>query len=468
MFQKRTARQNDVQHGKWLTYPEPDCPPEEPSTNLWQPKKPFTWCRQTPSFGQVAFPKYTPNLAPTMAIGLNIGSNMPNNMGPSMSQIMPPNMTPIAPNDTYRNMPYPMHVPMMNHDWQRNYEPNMPYWSPEMDGPTSGIQKFRFENPISKIGESSYNNNTMKNNWMQQQQQMCNKRQVQNNEINCPNAMNDQNLFWQYRDITPKKAVVNTNNKPTFKGHWGQSDVHNPFGNINSSKDFEVTYINSQNSQKDFPNARHFNGNPFAYQPDKNVPKVNPEKLPPFPLIEMKKLSKSMENLLKFEENTKNFLTSRKSSDTFRSYETRNSKAVENLFLKDSRIVQNRTPSKLNVQLFPATGSRVIETNTTAVTPCKFTALTEKMSPLKRHVSENNNSKLISKSPKIDAEKIPLLKRHVSENKNSKLISTSPKIDAAADLRHFLIAKRRQLDCDDTKINSGNTAEGNYLFYETK
>ncbi|XP_026322576.1 uncharacterized protein LOC113232153 [Hyposmocoma kahamanoa] len=247
-LEKRTARQNDIQHVKWLSYPEPDCPPEEPTTNPWQPKRLSSWGRQTPSFGQVAFPKYTPNLGPTMTPNIcsNISSNMPNHMGPSTNQIMAPHMTVLGgPNDTYINMPYPIPLSMMNHDWQRNFEPNMPYWSPEMDGPTSGVPKrfFRYENPINKIGESSYN----KNNWIQQQ--MCNKRQVfgqkQNNDSNCPTVINDQNAFGLNRDtMSGKKSVFNTNNKQIFKETWRQPDVYNAvkhtFGRLNSSEDFEL------------------------------------------------------------------------------------------------------------------------------------------------------------------------------------------------------------------------------------
>lgn len=376
-------------------------------------------------------------------ISSNIGPYIPN-MVPSMNQTMAPNMTGlVTPNDTYMNIPYPTSLPMMNHDWHRNSEAN--YWSPDMHGPNDSTPKrfFRFESPINKIGESSYNNNTMKNNWIQQQ--MCNKRQVfgpkQNNESNCPIIPNDQNVFGQHRDvINSNKAVFN--NKQIYKGIWGRSDnaVKHTFGHINNSEEFETPYT-SPKRQKVLPNAnvRYFNGNSFAYQPDYNysdLPKVSPQKLTPFPIIDMRNLSKSMENVLNFKDNSKNFLTPQTSSDAFRSYGIRNLNSAENFFLKDSRIVQKKTPTKLNVQLFPSTGSSFTETYTTAVTPSKLKEVTEKI-PQKNPIYKSNKSELISKSPKLDV---------------------------ASDLRQVLIAKRRKLNSNDAKMESANTTKGKFYY----
>lgn len=364
-------------------------------------------------------------------MGSNISPNMTYNIGQSMSQNMASNMPTLGPsNDPYMTMAWPMSVPMMNHDWQKNVEPNMPYWSPEMDGP-NGIPKrlLRFENPINKIGESSFNNNMMKSNWMQHQ--MFNKRQVFcQKQINEPDFRTVANNFGQSREIlNNKRTVFNSNNEQTFKGNWRQPEPNNAvehsFGHMNNSvDDFELSNPQKQQNCFSSANGRYLNGKLFPQSDDNyyGVPKNCSQQLS-FPNMDMKKLTKSMQNI----STSESFLTPQK-SDIFHNYST-NSKSAENLFFKDSRTVQMKTPNK--VQVFPSTGTSFTKINT--ATPSEmFTDVREKISPQKRHISENENS----------------------ENKKN---------HETSDLRHFIIAKRRKLDCNDTRPKSANSVEGKFV-----
>lgn len=366
-----------------------------------------------------------------------------------MSETMAPNMTVMmgTPNEAYMNMPWPMSYAIMNPDWQRNFEPNMPHQSLETGGLNSGVPKrlIKYENPITNIGESSYNNHVMTNSWVQQQ--MCNKRlvfgQKLNTESNCPIIANDNNAFGQNCDwLSTNKTVFNANNKQIFKGIRGQSampNAKNHFGRINNLVDFGVSYRSRQERQNIFPNAnvRYSNGNSFAHHSGDNcieVSKVSPHNFAQFPSNVMGKLTNSMENLLHFKETSKNFLTPQKSSDTFRSPGVTKSKSGGNFFLKESRLLQIKTPVKQ--QLF-STGSSFTESDTTTVTASKkISEVSGRISPQKRCISVNNNSELRSESPKAED---------------------------APDLRHLLIAKRRKLDSNEREMESPKTTEGKLI-----
>lgn len=375
---------------KWFNYPEPDRPPEEPSSNSWQPKNPLMWRRQNCSFGQASFQPP------------NFGSSI---FEPPMSQNMAPNLPVFRSNEPFTNT-MPVHT---NNDWQRFHEGNTPYWSPAMVGPTGTPKRMlKIENPIQE--DSSYNNNKMEYNWTQQQ--MCNRQMfVQKPNIK-PNFHSSayQNYRQNLDSLNTNRAVFN--NKQPLQGNnneqplkWRQSESqpgNRSFDYMNNTvDDFKgLLWISPQKQQNMNFNEKHrLDYNYFG------MPKIDSHKV---------------QNVFKTSnfELSKNFSTPQK-PNAFQNYRSNSTSAGNLSFRKEPRLVLNHTPSR--VQQCPSFSSF---TSINSATPS--TSFTDKVSPQKR----------------------------LSQNRNSELILKRAKADEAPDLREYLIAKRRKLNGNDTNVSA--------------